>query len=154
MSLERLLLEKNKKMENENISLKMECRSLNAKIEELVDQQKKIDFEINTKSALISRLESDILLMKNVNSPTEYLSSLISDLDAENKDSSSIIPILTAQRDRYKLRFEQTQKTLTETRSDVSTLQYKLKKLEVDNVSLYEKLRFQENYVYSVLFFN
>lgn len=64
----------------------------------------------------------------------------------QESSSSSLVPILTSQRDRYKQRFEESHRNSLELSAQLSTLQDQLSRLQQDNVALYEKLKYQESY--------
>ncbi|KAJ1556747.1 hypothetical protein HK096_010962, partial [Nowakowskiella sp. JEL0078] len=59
---------------------------------------------------------------------------------------TSIIPILTSQRDRFRVRNEELEKTNRTQTSTISDLQNELEQLKSDNVKMYEKLRFAQLY--------
>lgn len=111
---------------------------------------------LQSKSQLISKLELDIQKLNVIqvaHSPTDHLESIMSDFvtlprlaPTKTSADSSIVPILTSQRDRYRQRFEQTQRVSVELSSKVTNLQDQLQRLQQDNVSLYEKIRYQESY--------
>ncbi|KAJ3370301.1 hypothetical protein HDU91_006301 [Kappamyces sp. JEL0680] len=159
--LERLVMEKNKKMENENTSLKMECATLTAALVESKKSQEDMQSQLAVKNNLIGRLEIDIqrlneLQSRAVQSP-DHLQSLMADFQpnpnkaaapAPTKPSSdaSIVPILTSQRDRFKQRFEESHRNYLDLQSRLSSVQDELFRVQQDNVSLYEKLKYQENY--------
>ena len=68
--------------------------------------------------------------------------------------NTSIIPILTSQRDRYKLRVEECYQQINQLNSIISNQTDELNRLKADNVTLYEKLRYQESYQTPVLIVN
>jgi homeobox protein cut-like len=117
--------------------------------EELVTTQstiRNINETLTTKTNLIVKLERDIQqlndMRNNPTSPSENLENLMAPL----KSTDSIVPILTSQRDRYRQRFEQSQRSVHELSTKLTTTQDQLSRLQADNVSLYEKLRYQESY--------
>ncbi|KAJ3324599.1 camp-dependent protein kinase catalytic subunit [Boothiomyces sp. JEL0866] len=153
LPLERMLLDKNKKLENENISLKNEISSINESLEKTKDSLSKLQFETKQKSSLIAKLESDIhrLNERTPHSPNEHLEHLMSDFNpTKTKNDSSIIPILTSQRDRYRQRYEESQLETRSLNQKISTLSDQINSLKQDNISLYEKLKYQESYVIDV----
>ncbi|KAJ3271877.1 camp-dependent protein kinase catalytic subunit [Terramyces sp. JEL0728] len=153
LPLERMLLDKNKKLENENISLKNELSNVNDSLEKTKDLHSKLQFETKQKSSLIAKLESDIhrLNERTPHSPNEHLEQLMSDFNpTKPKNDSSIIPILTSQRDRYRQRYEESQLETRSLNQKISTLSDQINSLKQDNISLYEKLKYQESYVIDV----
>jgi homeobox protein cut-like len=61
-------------------------------------------------------------------------------------EDASIVPILTSQRDRFKQRFEESHRNYLEVSSRLAGTQDELARTQQDNVSLYEKLKYQENF--------
>lgn len=112
------------------------------------------------KNTLISKLEADILRLNDLQSRSsqspEHLESLMSDFQAnlrgtsakskQESSSSSLVPILTSQRDRYKQRFEESHRSSLELSAKLSSVEDTLSKVQQDNVSLYQKLKYQESY--------
>lgn len=66
--------------------------------------------------------------------------------ETAKQSDSSIVPILTSQRDRYKQRFEESHRNALELSSRLSNLQDQLSRVQQDNVSLYEKIKYQESF--------
>lgn len=119
--------------------------------------------EIQNKNILISKMESDIqrlnaLTARSPHSPTDHLETLMSDFTNNAKTSNSnhapvksndgsIVPILTSQRDRYKQRFEESHRNTLDLSAKLVNIADENERLKQDNVSLYEKLKYQENYL-------
>ncbi|RKF55407.1 Protein CASP [Golovinomyces cichoracearum] len=59
---------------------------------------------------------------------------------------STILPMITAQRDRFKKRNTQLENELSEAQSTVSSLRHEIASLQRDNMNLYEKTRFVSSY--------
>ncbi|KAI9849876.1 MAG: hypothetical protein M1837_000090 [Sclerophora amabilis] len=91
-------------------------------------------------------------------SPT---SSIISGFDPQNSSHTSVdairagepvgggsglLPMITAQRDRFKQRNSQLEEELSKTYSIVSSLRQEVASLQKDNLSLYEKTRYVSSY--------
>ncbi|TDZ21573.1 Protein CASP [Colletotrichum orbiculare MAFF 240422] len=82
-------------------------------------------------------------------SPT---SSIISGMDPRMSGSepmgggSGILPMITAQRDRFKQRIAQLEGELSETHRTVSQLRQEVSALQKDNLNLYEKTRYVSTY--------
>lgn len=77
---------------------------------------------------------------------SDFQANLRSTPAKPQESSSSLVPILTSQRDRYKQRFEESHRNSLELSAKLSGLQDQLSRLQQDNVSLYEKLKYQESY--------
>lgn len=85
---------------------------------------------------------------KGKSSPT---SSIISGFDGRNMGEavgggSGILPMITAQRDRFKKRNAQLENELSESHKTVSSLRQELASLQKDNLNLYEKTRYVSSY--------
>ncbi|KAI9735374.1 MAG: hypothetical protein M1818_006569 [Claussenomyces sp. TS43310] len=82
-------------------------------------------------------------------SPT---SSIISGFDPRGtggeamSGGSGILPMITAQRDRFKKRNSQLENELSETHRTVSSLRQEIASLQKDNLNLYEKTRYVSSY--------
>jgi homeobox protein cut-like len=153
--IEGLLLEKNKKLENEFTAIKMENIELKQLLETQTKEQESVLNEITTKNQLIAKLENDIdklnqLSNNEIKSPSNHIENLMYDFTPNkamtvSKDSS-IVPILTSQRNRYKQRFEESQRNLLDLQSQLNVTKQETQKLQKDNIELYEKLLYQEKY--------
>ncbi|KAJ3105442.1 hypothetical protein HDU97_008058 [Phlyctochytrium planicorne] len=211
-SLEKLLMEKNKRFQGENTALKLSLDETKAKLEQKTKELERVKEKAETQSALITKLEEDVYKLNNLvalssghqnggpKSPTNVPKSGVDDpilsittpspavalgisssdmtsisnsnavqpispgaaspptlisptspaqIDNSNvpsSNSSSIVPILVSQRDRYRQRnteLEEESRTLHQT---VSELRSNLESLQSDNVKLYEKLRYAESF--------
>lgn len=60
--------------------------------------------------------------------------------------SSSLLPILTSQRDRFRLRNSELEEELRKQSSIIRDLRDEIKRLGTDNLSLYEKVRYLSSY--------
>ncbi|KAF3181549.1 hypothetical protein TWF106_010437 [Orbilia oligospora] len=65
---------------------------------------------------------------------------------ANAEPSSGILPMLTAQRDRYKARSSQLEDELSRTQETVTSLRQEIASLQKDNLQLYEKTRYVSSY--------
>jgi homeobox protein cut-like len=74
-------------------------------------------------------------------SNTEALS-----ISQKKEKEASIAQILTSQRDRYKTRYEEALKNATELSSRLADLNAQIEQLRQENIAMYEKIRYQENY--------
>lgn len=63
-----------------------------------------------------------------------------------SSSSSSLIPILTSQRDRFKTRNSELEEELRKQYEIIRDLRHELKRLNKDNLGLYEKVRYLSNY--------
>ncbi|EPS41266.1 hypothetical protein H072_4812 [Dactylellina haptotyla CBS 200.50] len=65
---------------------------------------------------------------------------------ANAEPSAGILPMLTAQRDRYKVRNSQLEDELSRTQETVTSLRQEISSLQKDNLQLYEKTRYISSY--------
>lgn len=65
-------------------------------------------------------------------------------------DASSLLPIIQAQRERFKRRNEELEDQQSKQIQHISLMQTEIKDLQADNVKLYEKIRFLQGYQSSV----
>ncbi|EWC44435.1 hypothetical protein DRE_06803 [Drechslerella stenobrocha 248] len=65
---------------------------------------------------------------------------------ANTEPSAGILPMLTAQRDRYKTRNAQLEDELSRTQETVTSLRQEITSLQKDNLQLYEKTRYVSSY--------
>ncbi|KAL1866333.1 hypothetical protein Daus18300_006797 [Diaporthe australafricana] len=83
---------------------------------------------------------------------TSPTSSIISGFNPRDSGSepmgggSGILPMITAQRDRFKKRNSQLEQELSETHRNVSQLRQEIAALQKDNLNLYEKTRYVSSY--------
>jgi len=83
---------------------------------------------------------------------TSPTSSIISGLDPRGSDrepmggGSGILPMVTAQRDRFKKRIAELEKELSDSHRSLSQLRHEVAALQKDNLNLYEKTRYVSSY--------
>merc|ERR1712050_56322 len=63
-----------------------------------------------------------------------------------NANDSSLLPIIQAQRERYKKRNEELEEQGAKQQQQMTLLQAEVKDLQADNVKLYEKIRYLQGY--------
>jgi len=64
----------------------------------------------------------------------------------KNADATTLLPIIQAQRERYKKRNEELEDQQSEQMQQLNLLQSEIKDLQTDNVKLYEKIRYLQGY--------
>lgn len=80
-------------------------------------------------------------------SPTSSIISGLNPRDGESSGgSSAILPMVTAQRDRFKKLNTQLSQELSETHKTVTSLRSEIASLQKDNLNLYEKTRYLNSY--------
>ncbi|TPX60032.1 hypothetical protein PhCBS80983_g02043 [Powellomyces hirtus] len=173
--LERLLLGKNKKLQSTLTETKVELSNTQAQLSRLSNHIVELEAENGGHKALIQKLEEDMTKLENMgsnNMPSflaqsnvmvgDTFSALVNRVaipprvaaklaeGAAGPDSrgeaSSIVPILTSQRDRYRQRNAELEEELRTQVSTVSDLRNEIERLKDDHVKLYERLRYAQSF--------
>jgi homeobox protein cut-like len=133
------------------------ARALNSKLE---DDLQKFQHETHHSSALsvagtyVSRYPQSSIAKSRV-SPTSSIiggyagqspTSPFDSLRANESNSAGILPMITAQRDRFKQRNQQLEDELSRANVTVSALRGEIGTLKKDNLQLYEKTRYVSTY--------
>lgn len=176
-TLEKLLLARNKKLNDELTILRVSHQDLQRRLEDLQEDLSRTNAELEKAQKLNEKLESDLenLQAEGANvfpsgasvagtyitraqgrkggriSPT---SSIISGIDPRTAPGerepmgggSGILPMVMAQRDRFKTRNAQLEKELSENHRAVQQLRQEVAALQKDNLNLYEKTRYVSTY--------
>jgi homeobox protein cut-like len=175
-TLEKMLLGRNKKLGDELTVLRVSHQDLQSRLEDLQEEMSKTNAELEKSQNLNEKLESDLEKMhseganafpsgasvagtyvtraqtrKGRSSPT---SSIISGLDPRMGGGerepmgggSGILPMVTAQRDRFKKKNTQLEQELGESHRTVQQLRHEVAALQKDNLNLYEKTRYVSTY--------
>ncbi|PNP51483.1 hypothetical protein THARTR1_07923 [Trichoderma harzianum] len=175
-TLEKLLLARNKKLNDELTILRVSHQDLQRRLEDLQEELSRTNAELEKAQNLNEKLESDLetLQAEGANafpsgasvagtyitraqgrkgriSPT---SSIISGIDPRTTlgerepmgGGSGILPMVTAQRDRFKKRNAQLEQELSESHRAVQQLRQEVAALQKDNLNLYEKTRYVSTY--------
>lgn len=171
--LEVMILERSKALQLENSALRMEKEKMSSElitakqdlilksneiekqtqlIGELEDHVEKLQEHVNRGEAE-GRSSTDILydldiggLQKNAGGRESPMSMTSSFFDKSQGDSSSLMPIIQAQKERYKKRTEELEEQQSMHLQQLSILQTEVKDLQADNVKLYEKIRYLQGY--------
>lgn len=175
-SLEKLLLSRNKKLGDELTVLRVSHQDLHNRLGDLQEELSKTNAELEKSRILNHKLEEDLenMQIEGANafpsgasvagtyvtraqtrrgrlSPT---SSIISGLDPRATfgerepmgGGSGILPMVTAQRDRFRKKNAELEQELSETHRTVQQLRQEVTALQKDNLSLYEKTRYVSTY--------
>ncbi|KAL7930589.1 CASP C terminal domain-containing protein [Trichoderma chlorosporum] len=175
-TLEKLLLARNKKLNDELTILRVSHQDLQRRLEDLQEELSRTNAELEKAQNLNEKLESDLenLQAEGANafpsgasvagtyitraqgrkgriSPT---SSIISGIDPRTSlgerepmgGGSGILPMVTAQRDRFRKRNAQLEQELSESHRVVQQLRQEVAALQKDNLNLYEKTRYVSTY--------
>ncbi|PTB63540.1 Golgi membrane protein [Trichoderma citrinoviride] len=176
-TLEKLLLARNKKLNDELTILRVSHQDLQRRLEDIQEELSRTNAELEKAQNLNEKLESDLesLQAEGANafpsgasvagtyitraqgrkggriSPT---SSIISGIDPRTTSGerepmgggSGILPMVTAQRDRFRKRNAQLEQELSESHRVVQQLRQEVAALQKDNLNLYEKTRYVSTY--------
>ncbi|KIK44901.1 hypothetical protein CY34DRAFT_802255 [Suillus luteus UH-Slu-Lm8-n1] len=173
-SLEVLLATKNKRILEELTRFRILHTSLETSLKSTQDELADTHAELAKQHALCEKLETDLLAL-NTNSgsgPREEggengesgISGLGLEFGLRSKDAAgpsttrstpipftssadtSILPIVTSQRDRFRQRNAELEEELRKHYHTISELRTEVKSLQSDNLKLYEKVRYMQSY--------
>lgn len=174
--LEVMILERSKALQIENTSLRMDKERLTTELESSMSTLNEKVNETEKQSELIVELEDHVeKLQDHVNrgeaegrsstdvlydldlgggskvglggreSPAMSITSTSTFFD-KNADATTLLPIIQAQRERYKKRNEELEDQQSDQMQQLNLLQSEIKDLQTDNVKLYEKIRYLQGY--------
>ncbi|XP_074570590.1 protein CASP [Curcuma longa] len=157
--LESLLLDKNRKMEHELTQLKVKISEKTSLLEAAEAKIAELTAKLDEQQKLITKLEDDIL--KGYNS-TERRGSLndwdiqevgsndVSEGDnrfaVSDQDQSSMLKVICNQRDRFRTRLRASEEALRQLKEKMGMLVVELENTKADNVKLYGKIRYVQDY--------
>lgn len=168
--VEVLLANKNKRLQSDLTDTKMELEESSGKLLKAEQTVTSLEEKVQKQTALIKKLEEDMLKLNAIagsggytkedsSSQLDPLSNLlrpnhlqpstsISNMttsQSQPTDSTTIIPILTSQRDRFRQRNAELEEQLRQQTSTLNSLQSEIETLKNDNVKLYEKFRYVQS---------
>ncbi|KAJ6977212.1 hypothetical protein D5086_023236 [Populus alba] len=159
--MESLLLDKNRKMEHELTQLKVKISEKVTSLETAEGKITELTAKVNEQQKLIQKLEDDIL--KGYSSK-DRKGSLFDAWDlseaggvelSENadqkhvsldQDQSSMLKVICNQRDRFRARLRETEEEVRQLKEKIGVLAADLEKTKADNVKLYGKIRYVQDY--------
>ncbi|XP_011101253.1 protein CASP isoform X1 [Sesamum indicum] len=159
--MESLLLDKNRKMEHELTQFKVKIAEKSSLLEAAEVKIRELAEQINEQQRLIQKLEDDILKGYSSN---EKKGSFFDDWDlsesggtnqvesAEQRrvpsdlDQSSMLKVICNQRDRFRARLRETEEEIRKLNEKIGMLTTELEKTKADNVKLYGKIRYVQDY--------
>ncbi|XP_038687851.1 protein CASP-like [Tripterygium wilfordii] len=159
--MESLLLDKNRKMEHEFTQLKIKLSEKTSSLGAAEGKISELTSKVNEQQKLVQKLEDDIL--KGYNSK-ERKGGLFNDWDlseaggtelSENadpkhvsadQDQSSMLKVICNQRDRFRTRLRETEEEIRQLKEKIGALTVELEKTKADNVKLYGKIRYVQDY--------
>lgn len=158
--MESLLLDKNRKMEHELTQFKVKLSEKSSLLDTAETKIAELTENVVEQQKLIQKLEEDIL--KGYNSKDQK-GSLFDDWDlseargelSENvdrkhlpldQDQSSMLKVICSQRDRFRARLREAEEEIRQLKEKVGQLTVDLEKTKADNVKLYGKIRYVQDY--------
>ncbi|XP_023901983.2 protein CASP isoform X2 [Quercus suber] len=159
--MEHLLLDKNRKMEHELTQLKVKLNDKTALLEAAESKTEELKAKVNEQQKLIQKLEDDIL--KGYSSK-DRKGNLFDDWDlseargselsenadqkhiSSDQDQSSMLKVICNQRDRFRARLGETEEEIRHLKEKIGLLTVELEKTKADNVKLYGKIRYVQDY--------
>ncbi|KAG2306142.1 hypothetical protein Bca52824_025890 [Brassica carinata] len=160
--MESLLLDKNRKMEHEVTQLKVQLSEKTSLLEKAGAKGEELTAKVNEQQRLIQKLEDDIL--KGYSSK-ERKGALFDEWEfseaggAEqseapmdqkhvptDQDQSSMLKVICSQRDRFRSRLRETEEEIRRLKEKIGFLTDELEKTKADNVKLYGKIRYVQDY--------
>ncbi|KAI4210845.1 MAG: hypothetical protein LQ351_006340 [Letrouitia transgressa] len=175
-TLEQMLLARNKKLGNEMAVLRVSHQDLQQRLDSLQEEMSSTNAELERAQSLNATLEGDLERMQqeaSSNFPTSAMSttgtrgraspmsSIISGFDPQGNSRSNleliragepagggsgILPMVQAQRDRFKQKNSQLEEEVSKQHGTISSLRQEIASLQKDNLSLYEKSRYVSTY--------
>ncbi|KAJ3567586.1 hypothetical protein NP233_g6271 [Leucocoprinus birnbaumii] len=171
-SLEVLLATKNKRILEELTKFRILHGELEASLEASQAQLENATSELEKQKSLNEKLENDLLSMgsndKNANGDGTHMPAddVLASLEISKKPTASgastsarstpipftssadtsILPIVTSQRDRFRQRNAELEEELRKQYQIISELRAEIKSLQADNLKLYEKVRYMQSY--------
>ncbi|KAG6382882.1 hypothetical protein SASPL_157401 [Salvia splendens] len=159
--LESLLLDKNRKMEHELTQYKVKIAEKSSLLEAAETKIKDLSTQIDEQQRLIQKLEDDILKGCSSNDKRAVffndwdLSESGGTNQVENAeqrrapadlDQSSMLKVICNQRDRFRARLRETEEEIRILNEKIGILTTELEKTKADNVKLYGKIRYVQDY--------
>ncbi|KAI0768369.1 CASP C terminal-domain-containing protein [Irpex lacteus] len=167
-SLEVLLASKNKRILEELTKFRILHGELEASLMDAQSQLAAAEAELEKQRALNESLENDLLQMESHKpkasngDATPGDDDVLASLDLGRKSTTtparnspipfapsadtSILPIVTSQRDRFRQRNAELEEELRKQFNIISDLRSEVKSLQADNLKLYEKVRYMQSY--------
>lgn len=154
--IDSLLIERNKALTRELADFRAKHDTFTSQIDQLESQLNTTNKELLRLQELNSRLEQDLANVQDASGATfNDTASLMSGMTRMTRqtgrgsisgpsgvDESSILPIITKQRDRFREKNKELEDDLRKQYNMVSELKRKVKALQTDNEELYEKTRY------------
>ncbi|KAJ7973904.1 putative Protein CASP [Quillaja saponaria] len=159
--MESLLLDKNRKMEHELTQLKVKLSEKTSLLETAEQKIAELTEKVNEQQKLIQKLEDDI---SKGYSSQDRKGAFFDDWDlseagggegsentdqkhvSSDQDQSSMLKVICNQRDRFRTRLRETEEEIRQLKEKIGVLTVELEKTKADNVKLYGKIRYVQDY--------
>lgn len=139
--------------EEETILLKKQIDSLTSKVAELESLNKKLELDLDKIEEVDKKFNDTASMMSGVTrqmnnrggklSPTSSIIGIAEEAEFPSMaGNSTILPIITKQRDRLRHRNAELEKLMRQTGIDKNKLKAEITKLKTDNTKLYERIRY------------
>ncbi|GAA5981296.1 hypothetical protein JCM5350_006091 [Sporobolomyces pararoseus] len=165
--LENLLMAKNRKLQDELTALRVAHDELASGHQSIQHDFENLTSRFEEQRALNDRLENDLLRINESKNPstvpvaaredplaslhfgkkaTQEPSAPVAPQPFQSSAETSILPIITSQRDRFRQRNSELEEELRRQFNTISELRAEIKTLQIDNLKLYEKVRYLQSY--------
>ncbi|XP_060223882.1 protein CASP isoform X8 [Meriones unguiculatus] len=166
--LEVLLLEKNRSLQSENATLRISNSDLSGRCAELQIHLTEATAKTVEQKELIARLEQDLSTIQSMQRPDAegaseqglekipepikeatalfYGSSLSTSGTLPEGQVDSLLSIISSQRERFRTRNQELEAESRMAQHTIQALQSELDSLRADNIKLFEKIKFLQNY--------
>ncbi|KAJ1882504.1 hypothetical protein H4R99_001422 [Coemansia sp. RSA 1722] len=140
-TLEKLLVRRNKTLENKLTDARNQLEVCVKGVKEQTEKCETLEVKLEEKSKLAERLEADLLSVKmdtgeNPGSSDNNASAM------QKGDHSGLLDIVTGQRDRFRQRTLELEDTLREHTSLTTELKHQVDQVKQDNLRLYEEIKY------------
>ncbi|KAJ8293382.1 Protein CASP [Rhodotorula toruloides] len=146
--LENLLMAKNRKLQDEVTSLRVAHDELVSAHEGILGEFEQLQARCEEQKQLVDRLENDLVRINESRAGGGAAGQGGPDAHAREDPSAetSILPIITSQRDRFRQRNGELEEELRRQFNTITELRGEIKTLQTDNLKLYEKVRYLQSY--------
>lgn len=169
-TLESLLLSKNRHLEHELTMCRLKVVDAQQELDMALARVTELEGQVAEQRSLVRQLEEDLLVSRRqggdesgtgprrASSDARQLSGLLGavsaaaaavgsdgDSDADDADNS-MVRVLCAQRDRFRVRAQELEEELTRSRADLAAARNQAAAVQADNVALIERLRYVHGY--------
>ena len=151
MSLEQLLISKNKRLQADLTVLKVQLDDVTKQLGGALEREEVAKGAIEEHKKLVTKLEEDLCTVHDTSKQSQA-TGLASDTEvavaatAGTGKGDSLLPILTSQRDRYRKRNKELEEQVQQLQQQLQEVKLRVEALTGDNVKLYENIRYLQSY--------